>query len=83
MSDLHTSAVTRNKIHAVRLRRLAAQIHRLGPRPLFELFREIDAGSDLPQALERYAKLEPLTDLITLLGGDQLPPSVRAVGGRR
>jgi hypothetical protein len=47
------------------------------------LLREIDAGSDLLQVLERYAKLEPLTEFITHLGGDQLSPPVRLIGGRR
>ena len=83
MSCLSNGAVARNEIPAVRLRRLAAQIHQLGPRPLFELLREIDAGSDLLQVLERYAKLEPLTEFITHLGGDQLSPPVRLIGGRR
>jgi hypothetical protein len=83
MSDLHTGAVARNEIPVARLKRLAAIIHRLGPRPLFELLREVEAGSDLLRTLERYAKLGPLTDFIVHLGGDQLPPPARLVGGRR
>jgi hypothetical protein len=70
---LHTGAVARNEIPIARLRYLVAKIHRLGPRPLFELLREVDAGSDLLRTLERYAKLEPLTDFIVHLNGDRLP----------
>jgi hypothetical protein len=83
MNDLYIGAVARNEIPVARLRCLAATIHRLGPRPLFELLREVDAGSDLLRTLERYAKLGPLTDFISHLGGDQMPPPVRLVGGRR
>jgi hypothetical protein len=83
MNDLHTGADARNEIPVARLKRLAATIHRLGPRPLFELLREIEAGSDLLRTLERYAKLEPLTNFLVHLNGDQLPPPVRLVGGRR
>ena len=83
MNDLHAGAVTRNEIPVARLKRLTAAVHRLGPRPLFELLREVGAGSDLLSTLERYARLEPLTDFISHLGGDQLPPPARLVGGRR
>jgi hypothetical protein len=62
-----------------RLRWLAGQIHPLGPRPLFELFRELDAGADLQSALERYARLAPLTNFIAELSGDQLPVRARMV----
>jgi hypothetical protein len=83
MQDLHTGAVARNEIPVARLKRLAATIHRLGPRPLFELLREVEAGSDLLRTLERYARLEPLTDFLVHLNGDRLPPPARLVGGRR
>jgi hypothetical protein len=82
MNDLYIGAVARNEIPVARLKRLAATIHRLGPRPLFELLREVEAGSDLLRTLERYARLEPLTDFIVHLKGDQLPPPARLVGGR-
>jgi len=75
MKYLTHTALERNA--DARLRYLAAQIHPLGPRPLFELFREVEAGSDLLQTLERFAKLEPLAELISHLGGDRLPPPAR------
>jgi len=81
MACVTRSALKRNT--EARLRYLAAQIHRLGERPLFELFREVEAGSDLIQTLERYAKLEPLIEFISDLGGHRLPPSARLVGGRQ
>jgi hypothetical protein len=64
-----------------RLRLLAARLHRLGERPLFELLRELDAGADLWARLERYARLDP--DIVRYLGADQLPPPLFVVGGRR
>jgi hypothetical protein len=81
MTLLTRTAPERNT--EARLRYLAARIHPLGERPLFELFREVEAGSDLLPVLERYSKLEPLTEFISDLGGHRLPPPVRLVGGRR
>jgi len=81
MTYLTRTALERNT--EARLRYLAAQIHQLGPRPLFELLREIKAGADVLSALERYARLGPLAGFISCLEGGQLPPPVRLVGGRR
>jgi hypothetical protein len=67
-------------ISEARLRLLARRIHRLGERPLFELFRELDDGTDLSSTLEAYAKLP--ADLIREYGGDRLP-AIRIVGGVR
>jgi hypothetical protein len=67
------------QIPEVRLRHLAGQVHGLGPRPLFELLLELDRGADLNIALERYAELADLAEFIAGLGGDRLPPRVRAV----
>jgi len=64
-----------------RLRLLAARLHALGPRPLFELLRELDAGADLGSRLERYARLDP--HLVHLLGADSLFPAVHLVWRRR
>jgi hypothetical protein len=83
MNDLHTGAVGRNEIPIARLQYLASRIHKLGPRPLFELLRELASGADLMFVLERYAKLETLTDFIVHLNGDRLPATARLVGGRR
>jgi hypothetical protein len=65
-----------------RLRYLAERIHPLGPRPLFELFRELARGAPLAPSLERYARLHPLKDFIADLGGSELP-QLRVVGGKR
>ena len=59
---------TNNPFPAGRLRHLAAKIHNLGPRPLYELLRELSLGADLVLTIERYAQL--------------VPPAVRFVGGR-
>jgi hypothetical protein len=64
-----------------RLRQLAGRIHALGPRPLYELLRELDAGAELGPALEAYADLHGCIDFICALGGDRLP-GLRTVGGR-
>jgi hypothetical protein len=55
-----------------RLACLARRIHALGERPLYELFRELEAGAPLHERLERYAALP--ADFIAALGGDRLPP---------
>jgi len=81
MTFLTRTARERNT--EARLRYLAAQIHQLGPRPLFELFSELADGADLQPVLERYARISPLAGFITQLNGDRLPPPVRLVGGRR
>jgi hypothetical protein len=61
----------RKDVPPERLRYLAGAVHSLGPRPLFELLRELVAGRDLMQRLERYAQLD--ADFIRALEGDQLP----------
>ena len=66
-----------------RLQRLAAQIHSLGPRPFYELLRELDEGAELHPTLERYARLAPLAEFIASHGGDQFPPALRVVEGGR
>jgi hypothetical protein len=69
-------------IPEARLRHLARQIHALGERPLFEIFRELDSGSPLGETLERYARLEPLAAFIASQGGDRLPAPRLIAGGR-
>jgi hypothetical protein len=61
---------------------LAAELYRLGERPLYEFLREIADGGDLWQCLERYAALAPLAGFIAAHDGDRLPP-LRIVGGQR
>jgi hypothetical protein len=66
-----------------RLNLLAKRIHALGPRPLYELFVELDSGADFSERVERYAELAPLAPFIAALDGDRLP-ALRAIpGGRR
>jgi hypothetical protein len=70
------------RIPRERLACLTRAIHRLGPRPLLELFVELAAGAELQRTLERYAGLARYGDFIKQLGGDRLP-SPRIVAGRR
>jgi hypothetical protein len=48
------SDTARNEIPIARLQYFASRIHKLGPRPFFELLRELASGADLPSVLERY-----------------------------
>ena len=45
MSYLPNGAPSRNEIPIARLQYLASRIHKLGPRPLFELLRELASGA--------------------------------------
>jgi hypothetical protein len=66
----------------LRLRRLASALHRLGERPLYEFLREIEAGTDIRDRLEVYARLP--AGFVRANGGDKFPPAVFAVNrGRR
>jgi hypothetical protein len=71
---MRPSPLPRSRVHL-----LAARIHRLGERPLAELFLELLAGADPVDRIERYAALAPLADFIAAQGGDRLPARVRAV----
>ena len=55
----------------VRLQYLAARLHVLGPRPIYELLRELAAGADLFNRLEVCARLD--ADILRALGADVLP----------
>jgi hypothetical protein len=68
------SPIPRSRVHL-----LAAHIHKLGPRPLAELFIELMAGAEPHDALERYARLSPLAGFIAANGGDRLPARARAL----
>jgi hypothetical protein len=72
---LPTEAIS---VPAPRLQRLARQIHALGERPLFELFRELERGADLLPPLERYGRLAPFAEFIAAQGGRNLP-KLRAI----
>jgi hypothetical protein len=71
----------RRTVPDARLRRLAALIHNLGPRALWELLRELVAGRDLVERLERYAAIDP--DILEALGGARFPELLRAVPSDR
>jgi hypothetical protein len=49
------------------LRELAREMHALSARPLYELFRELDAGAPLLQTLRAYSDL-PLAGFTGHLG---------------
>jgi hypothetical protein len=67
----------------LRLRHLTRAVYPLGPRPLYEMFREIQAGKDLVDALERYAEIARYASFIRDMGGDRLDQEIRVVGGGR
>src|SRR5580693_4215059 len=60
-------------VPAPRLQHLVRQIHALGERPLFELFRELERGADLQPTLERYGRLAPFATFIAENSGRDLP----------
>jgi hypothetical protein len=51
-------------VPAARLRRLANQVHGLGPLSLEYLFDELLAGADPLERIEAFARLSPLADFI-------------------
>jgi hypothetical protein len=55
-----------------RLRLLAGHLQALGPRSVLEYVREILAGADPIERLERYAELDPA--IVAAVGGHKLPP---------
>ena len=66
--------------HPARLRHLAQRLHSLGPRPIFELLKEIANGGDLWRRLERYAELDP--EIVRAIGADEMPPLVICISER-
>ena len=66
-----------------RLRLMAGRIHRLGPGPLYYLFRELVDGADPWPRLEAYGRLEPLAALIAAIDGDPIPGPRVINGGRQ
>lgn len=59
--------------------RLVSHLHRLGPSPLGHFLREIEAGANVAERLDRYARLDP--DFVRALGGDRFAPIVRLIDG--
>jgi hypothetical protein len=67
---------------AIRLRYLATNLHRLGPRPLYELLAELVQGQPvMPPRLEVYGALD--VELIHTIGADQMPPRITILSGGR
>src|SRR4051812_48964271 len=70
-----------------RLQRAVAKLHRLGPRPLYELLVELGAQrlirSEIEALVERYvARLNP--EMLLVAGGNKFTPSpIHVVGGRQ
>jgi len=79
----HVTRIALERNTEARLRYLAAKIHQLGPRALFQLLSELADGADLLSVLERYARIAPLAGFISCLGGDRLPPPVQLIRRRR
>jgi hypothetical protein len=83
-NQLRQAIYSPHNIPKVRPQYLAARLHALGPRLACELLREITAGANLFDRLERYATLDP--DIVCALGGDVLPIDrlpTAIYGGRR
>jgi hypothetical protein len=57
MNAYHIPTKPARAIPDARLRHLARRLHALGERPLYEFIREVVAGRDLIEHLERYADL--------------------------
>jgi len=68
-------------ISEARLRLLAARLHALGPRPLYEYLKELNNGADLLERLERFAELD--AKWISSIGGDKMPPPARLISYNR
>jgi hypothetical protein len=63
----------------LRRQRLVSHLHRLGPSLLGHFLREIEAGANVTERLDRYARLDP--DFVRALGGDRFAPIVRLIDG--
>jgi hypothetical protein len=84
LPSVHTETVSRPQHPSLpRLRLLAARLHSLGERPLFEYLAEIIAGADPVMRLEAYARLSPLAEFIAANDGARLAPPRLIGGGRR
>jgi hypothetical protein len=62
-----------------RLRFLAGHLQALGPRSVLEYLREILAGADPIERLERYAELDPA--VVAAIGAHTLPPIAVCISG--
>jgi hypothetical protein len=64
-------------IYERRLRRYAERIHKLGPRPLYEMLLELGKASGQPETIAviagDFAAID--RDVLIALGGDQFHPA--------
>jgi hypothetical protein len=67
-------------VAASELREMAVQVYALGPRPFCEFLREVVAGGDVLDCLERYAGIDGR--VLELYGGSDLRHRLR-LGGER
>lgn len=65
----------------LRRQRLVEHLHRLGPAPLGHFLREVENGANIPDHLERYAKIDPA--FVRALSGDRYAPALHAIDGGR
>jgi hypothetical protein len=63
----------------MRRQRLVEHLHRLGPAPLGYFLREVEAGANIPDHLERYARIDP--EFVRALGGDKFAPIIHVIDG--
>src|SRR5262249_2430588 len=68
----------------IRFERAVARLHRLGPRPLYEMLVDLAArrllGSEIEEAVNRFAALDPV--MVEAVGGDRFAPiPLHLVGG--
>lgn len=75
-----TTSTTVPSSTATRLRYVAGRIHKLGPRPLFELLCELSTSPNAMHKFEIYARLDG--DLIEAFDGAELPPTMVLVPPR-
>lgn len=69
------------QFEAIRRQRLVEALHRLGPAPLGYFLREVENGANIPDHLERYAKIDPA--FVRALGGDRYAPVLHVIDGGR
>lgn len=65
-------AATPHAAMVVRRQRLVEHLHRLGPAPLGHFLREVENGANIPDHLERYARIDPA--FVRALWGDRYGP---------
>ena len=66
LDDL-TAAITAE----LRRQRGARHLHRLGPRPILEALRQVEAGGSIDDVLCEYQRLDPTT--VRAIGADDFP----------